>query len=56
MVTLQNILKKSYYYKKPLIDCMLAFINPFSLVEQNIIKIPSDVQMNLIDLELSTEN
>ena len=30
---------------------MLAFINPFSLTEQNILKMPSNIQMELIDLK-----
>ena len=51
--TLQNTLKKSNYFKRPLIvvlviflkDRTLAFINPFSLNEHNILKIPSNMQM-----------
>ena len=31
-------------------ECILAFINPFSLTEQNILKNPSDTQMEIIDL------
>jgi len=30
-------------------DCIFAFINPFSLIEQTIIKMPSNIQMELID-------
>ena len=48
--TLQNTLEKSNYYKRSLIvvlviflkkKSMLAFINPFSLNECNILKMPS---------------
>ncbi|XP_076373031.1 general transcription factor II-I repeat domain-containing protein 2-like [Tachypleus tridentatus] len=35
-------------------DCMLAFINPFSLTEQNILKMPSNIQMELIDLKANS--
>ena len=28
-------------------DCVLAFINPFSFTEQNILKMPSDYRWNL---------
>ena len=33
---------------------MLAFINPFSLAEQSILKIPSNTQMELIDLKANS--
>ena len=32
--------------------CIFAFINPFSLSEQQIIKMPSNMQMELIDLKV----
>ncbi|XP_068209107.1 general transcription factor II-I repeat domain-containing protein 2-like [Palaemon carinicauda] len=35
-------------------DCMLAFINPFSLTENNILKMPSNIQMELIDLKANS--
>jgi len=31
-------------------DCILAFINPFSLSEEKIMKTPSNIQTDLIDL------
>ena len=31
-------------------DCILAFLNPFSLTEHNILKMPSQIQMELLDL------
>lgn len=35
-------------------DCILAFINPFSLSEQKIMKMPSNIQMELIDLKTNS--
>ncbi|XP_076359110.1 general transcription factor II-I repeat domain-containing protein 2A-like [Tachypleus tridentatus] len=35
-------------------DCMLTFTNPFSLTEQNILKMPSNIQMELIDLKANS--
>ena len=35
-------------------DCMLAFINPFSLNKHNILKIPSNMQMELIELKANS--
>ncbi|XP_068229614.1 general transcription factor II-I repeat domain-containing protein 2A-like [Palaemon carinicauda] len=35
-------------------DCMLAFINPFSPTENNILKMPSNIQMELIDLRANS--
>lgn len=32
-------------------DCILAFINPFLLSEQTILKMPSNIQMEFIDLK-----
>lgn len=34
--------------------CILAFTNPFSLSEQNIMKLPSKIQMELIDLKTNS--
>ena len=63
MPTLQNTWKKiivlqkvfdshfSYFAEE---DCMLAFINLFSLTEQNFLKIPSNAQMELIDLKANS--
>ena len=35
-------------------DCILAFINPFSLSEQKIMKMPCDIQMELIHLKTNS--
>lgn len=37
-------------------NCMLAFINPFSLTisEQNVMQMPSNIQMELIDLKTNS--
>ena len=35
-------------------DCMLAFINPFSLNEHSILKMPSNLQMELIELKANS--
>ena len=35
-------------------ECMLAFLNPFSLTERNIQKMPSNIQMKLIDLKANS--
>ena len=35
-------------------DSILAFINPFSLSEQNILKMPNNIQMELIDLKTNS--
>lgn len=35
-------------------DCILAFINPFSLSAQTILKMPSNIQMELIDLKTNS--
>ncbi|XP_068200767.1 general transcription factor II-I repeat domain-containing protein 2-like [Palaemon carinicauda] len=35
-------------------DCMLAFLIPFSLTENNILKMPSIIQMELIDLRANS--
>ena len=32
-------------------DCILAFLNPFSLTEHNILKMPSQIQIELLDLQ-----
>jgi len=35
-------------------DCMLVFINPFSLSERNILKMPSNMQMELTELKANS--
>ena len=35
-------------------DCILTFINPFSLSEQKIMKMPSNIQMVLTDLKTNS--
>ena len=33
------------------VDCIFAFINPFSVIEQKIMKMPSNIQMELLDFK-----
>ena len=35
-------------------ESMMAFINPFSLSEQQIVKLPSNIQMEMIDLQATS--
>ena len=54
IIVLQKVFDSSFSYFAEEEDCMLAFINLFSLTEQNILKIPSNAQMELIDLKANS--
>ena len=54
IIVLQKVFDSHFSYFVEEEDCMLAFINPFSLAEQSILKIPSNTQMELIDLKANS--
>jgi len=48
---LQNSFENRFCDFAKEVDCIFAFINPFSVSEQKIMKTPSDIQMGLLDFK-----